>query len=706
MPSENKNQVYRIALAGNPNSGKTTIFNALTGAHQHVGNYPGVTVERRAGEFTIQGHKVQVVDLPGTYSLSSYSPEEKIAQEELLGNRFDAVVVVVDSLALRRSLVFLAQIMQTGANPVLCLNMSDEADKAGLRIDVPQLRKLLGFPVVRTVGHKASGLDHLRQAILEAIKHPVRKSRLVLGRRMEDAIVRVCKPLQDTGQYRNAIKWVATRLLVDDDYFVQRVRMMGQAGIEAVSMAAQERQRIESDTGIDIRMFLSQRYYGFVDGLLAEVITRHPNDNARAVSNAIDRVLANRIMGFPIFIVILYGIFWLTFTAGAPPMEWIASGFSLLGHWISGFWPAGSHSALKSLLVDGIIGGVGGVLVFVPNILLLFFGLALLEDTGYMARAAFLMDRIMHKFGLHGQSFIPMITGFGCSVPAIMATRTLENERDRLTTMMVIPLMSCGARLPIWMLLIPAFFPQVWRAPMLFFIYAFGVIMALLMAKLLRKTVLKGDDAPFVMELPPYRMPTLKAVLMKMWEETWMYIKKAGTIILGVSIVMWFISSYPKKHHYVVDREVAAGTVHLSQAEIRHRRAAEDLSYSIAGRIGRFLEPAIRPLGFDWRIGTAIIGAFAAKEVFVSQMGIIYSLGETNEHSKGLRSTLAHEYSPLVGFSLMLFMLLTAPCMATVAATRKESGSWRWALFQLFGLTALAYTVSLVVYQVGRLFLT
>ncbi len=706
MPSENKNQVYRIALAGNPNSGKTTIFNALTGAHQHVGNYPGVTVERRAGEFTIKGHKVQVVDLPGTYSLSSYSPEEKIAQEELLGNRFDAVVVVVDSLALRRSLVFLAQIMQTGANPVLCLNMSDEADKAGLRIDVPQLRKLLGFPVVRTVGHKASGLDHLRQAILEAIKHPVRKSRLVLGRRMEDAIVRVCKPLQDTGQYRNAIKWVATRLLVDDDYFVQRVRMMGQAGIEAVSMAAQERQRIESDTGIDIRMFLSQRYYGFVDGLLAEVITRHPNDNARAVSNAIDRVLANRIMGFPIFIVILYGIFWLTFTAGAPPMEWIASGFSLLGHWISGFWPAGSHSALKSLLVDGIIGGVGGVLVFVPNILLLFFGLALLEDTGYMARAAFLMDRIMHKFGLHGQSFIPMITGFGCSVPAIMATRTLENERDRLTTMMVIPLMSCGARLPIWMLLIPAFFPQVWRAPMLFFIYAFGVIMALLMAKLLRKTVLKGDDAPFVMELPPYRMPTLKAVLMKMWEETWMYIKKAGTIILGVSIVMWFISSYPKKHHYVVDREVAAGTVHLSQAEIRHRRAAEDLSYSIAGRIGRFLEPAIRPLGFDWRIGTAIIGAFAAKEVFVSQMGIIYSLGETNEHSKGLRSTLAHEYSPLVGFSLMLFMLLTAPCMATVAATRKESGSWRWALFQLFGLTALAYTVSLVVYQVGRLFLT
>jgi len=694
----------RIALAGNPNSGKTTMFNALTGAHQHVGNYPGVTVERRSGNFSIEEQKFDLTDLPGTYSLSSYSPEEKIAQEELLGNSFDVVVVVVDSMALRRSLVFLAQIMQTGANPVLCLNMSDEADKAGMRIDVPQLEKLLGFPVVRTVGYKGIGIDKVKEAIIRSIQNPVKKSRLVLGKRLEGAIDTISERLREASQEQHAIKWIATRLLLDDGYFIDRTGLMGDAGMEAIVEAKRQRELLESQTKIDIRLFLSQRYYGFVDGLLAEIVLQRPGDNARAVSNAIDRVLVNRVMGLPFFILVMYGIFWLTFTAGAPPMEWIASGFKLLGHWIGGLWPVGSDSALKSLLINGIIGGVGGVLVFVPNILLLFLGLALLEDTGYMARAAFLMDRIMHKFGLHGQSFIPMITGFGCSVPAIMATRTLENERDRLTTMMVIPLMSCGARLPIWMLLIPAFFPQVWRAPMLFFIYAFGVLMALLVARLLRKTVLKGDDAPFVMELPPYRMPTLKAVLMKMWEETWMYIKKAGTVILGVSILMWALTSYPKKDHYMVDQQVAAGTVHLTAEQIKHDRAAEDLSYSVAGRIGKFIEPAIRPLGFDWRIGTAIIGAFAAKEVFVSQMGIIYSLGETDENSKSLHATLRKEYpSPLVGFSLMLFMLISAPCMATIAATKKESGSWKWALFQLAGLTMLAYVISLLIFQIGRL---
>lgn len=702
-PGQNNKKGHRIALAGNPNSGKTTMFNALTGAHQHVGNYPGVTVERRVGRVVIQGHDFEVIDLPGTYSLSSYSPEEKIAQDELLENRFDAVVVVVDSMALRRSLVFLTQIMQTGANPVLCLNMSDEADNAGLRIDKEQLEKLLGFPVVRTVGHKGTGVEELKQAIIHAVQNPVKKSRLVLGKRLESAISKISTYLNRAEANEHAINWIAARLLVNDGYFIERVGAMGEAGIKALIEAGDQRKRLESDTRVDIRLFLSQRYYGFVDGMLAEVITQKPGENARAMSNAIDRVLVNRIMGFPIFIVLLYGIFWLTFTAGAPPMDWIASGFKLMGHWISGLWPAGSDSALRSLLVNGIIGGVGGVIVFVPNLLLLFMGLALMEDTGYMSRAAFLMDRIMHKFGLHGQSFIPMLTGFGCSVPAIMATRTLENERDRLTTMMVIPLMSCGARLPIWMLLIPAFFPLVWRAPMLFFIYAFGVLMALVVAKLLRKTVLKGDDAPFVMELPPYRMPTLKAVLMKMWNQTWMYMKKAGTVILGVSILMWVITSYPKKDHYIVDQQVAAGTVHLTAEQVRHARAAEDLNYSVAGRIGRFIEPAIRPLGFDWRIGTAILGAFAAKEVFVSQMGIIYSLGDTNENSKGLRATLAKEYSPLIGFSLMLFMLLSAPCMATIATTRKESGNWKWAIFQLAGLTTLAYIISLLVFQVGRL---
>lgn len=707
MGTEQENQQgYRIALAGNPNSGKTTIFNVLTGAHQHVGNYPGVTVERREGEMIIREHKIKVIDLPGTYSLSSYSPEEKVAQDELLGNNFDAVVVVVDSMALRRSLVFMSQIMQTGAKIVLCLNMSDEADKAGMRIDIKQMQRLLGFPVVRTVGYRGHGTKELRQAILQSIQNPSPKNRLVLGKHLGSAIGNISNRLRLAGASEHAINWIATRLLVGDEYFIERVGALGDTGMRAIVEAGEERKRLESITKTDINLFLTQHYYGFVNGMLTEVITRMPGDNARAISNAIDRVLVNRIMGFPIFIAIMYGIFWLTFTAGAPLMDWISSGLNVFSHWITGLWPVHSESALRSLIVDGIIGGVGNVLVFVPNILLLFLGLGLVEDTGYMSRVAFLMDRIMHKFGLHGQSFIPMITGFGCSVPAIMATRTLENERDRLTTMMVIPLMSCGARLPIWMLLIPAFFPLTWRAPMLFFIYTFGVLIALLVALFLRRTILKGDEAPFVMELPPYRIPTLKAIIMKMWEKTWMYLKKAGTVILGISILMWFITSYPKKDNYIVDKQAATGVVHLTNEQIKHAHKTEDLEYSIAGRIGKGIEPVIRPLGFDWRIGTAVIGAFAAKEVFVSQMGIIFSLGETNEGSKGLRAALRKAYSPLIGISLMLFMLLSAPCMATIAITRKESGSWKWALFQLGGLTLLAYMISLLVFQIGSLVLT
>jgi ferrous iron transport protein B len=351
---------------------------------------------------------------------------------------------------------------------------------------------------------------------------------------------------------------------------------------------------------------------------------------------------------------------------------------------------------------------VGGVIVFLPNIVLLFLGLAFLEDTGYMARAAFLTDRLMHRFGLHGKSFIPMLSGFGCSVPGIMATRTLENPRDRLVTMLVLPLMSCGARLTIWMLLIPAFFPPSWRAPMLWFIYAVGIGLALVVARLLRKTLLRGDDAPFVMELPPYRLPTLRSVLLKLVERAGLYLRKAGTTILAFSIVLWAATTFPKAPHYRVDAEMAgpaATSPRLSPAEIESRRAAEDLEHSIAGRIGKGLEPVFRPLGFDWKILTAMIGAFAAKEVFVAQMGIVYSIADGEKGSEGLRAVLARDYSPLVGLSMMLFLLIATPCVATIAVTRKESGKWRYALLQLGGLTAIAYLLSLLVYQTGRLFI-
>jgi ferrous iron transport protein B len=692
----------RLLLAGNPNSGKTSIFNALTGARQRVGNYPGVTVERRDGHYTFEGLRYDVTDLPGTYSLTSYSPEERIAQDELLAGGPDVVVVVVDTTTLNRSLMILAQIMQLGANPVLCLNMSDEAARAGLRVDVAHLEVLLGFPVVETVGHRGAGVDKLRVAVDRAVRHPYRDKRLVFGERMDDALATIGERLAETDIEQSGVSWVAQKLLVDDPAFSERVYGEGEAGKRALDVARDRRRRIESETGIDISLFVAERYYGFVDGLLREVVRSHPRENARELSDRIDSILVHRIFGIPVFLAVMYGIFWVTFSVGEYPMGWLESGFAALGERVSGFWPPGSGSPIRSLLVDGIIGGVGGVVVFLPNIILLFLGLVFLEDTGYMARAAFLMDRVMHRFGLHGKSFIPMMTGFGCSIPGIMATRTLENERDRLTTMLVLPLISCGARLPIWMLLIPAFFAPSLRAPMLWFIYTVGIALALLLALLLRKSILSGEDAPFVMELPPYRMPTVRAVLLKMFERSWLYLRKAGTIILGISILMWLLTAYPKPETYEVDRQVAAGE-QIGETEVEHRRAAEELEHSIAGRIGQAIEPLIAPLGFDWKIGTAMIGAFAAKEVFVAQMGIVYSLGEIDEESLSLRETLSRDYTPLVGVSMMLFLLIATPCMATIAITRRESGSWKWALLQLGGLTALAYVISLAVYQIGRL---
>ena len=747
---EGQARTIRIALAGNPNCGKTTLFNALTGAHQHVGNYPGVTVERRDGRVALSADReAALIDLPGTYSLTSLSPEERVAQDELLSGENDVIVVVADSTNLHRNLVLLAQIMQMGANLVVCLNMADEARASGQVIDVAQMERLLGCPVVETVGHRRQGIDELKAAIERAIQSPHRGHRLVLGERLDVALAQT-RPLIPAGFVRpEAMDWAATKLLMNDSEAVARFLARTDTAPAAAQIAA-IRARIEAETGRDMALLVTEAYFGFVDGLLREVMTQRSRADARALTEKIDAVLAHRFLGLPIFAAVMYAIFWITFTLGDPPMGWIEAGFGALGEWVSGLWSQGSDSALRSLLVDGVIGGVGGVIVFLPNILLLFLCLAFLEDTGYMARAAFLVDQLMHRFGLHGKSFIPMMTGFGCSVPGIMATRTLENERDRLTTMLVLPLISCGARLPIWLLLIPAFFPQTWRAPMLFLIYAVGIVLALLVALLLRKTILKGEDAPFVMELPPYRLPTLRGALTKMFERGWLYLKKAGTIILAVSIILWALTAYPKVEAYAIDALVDGGKVAvvadpeppageteepkadgaavagadapampsveerlalaekgaqvtLLQSELDARRGEEDLNASFSGKIGHALEPIFKPLGFDWKMVTAMLGAFAAKEVFVAQMGIVYSMGEVDESSEGLRDSLRRDYTPLVGFSLMLFLLISAPCMATIAVTKRESNSWKWALGQLFGLTALAYLISLIVFQVGRL---
>lgn len=692
----------RVALAGNPNCGKTSIFNALTGAHQHVANYPGVTVEKRTGAFDADGVLTEVVDLPGTYSLSSCSPEERVAEIEL-SSMPDVVVVVADSTQLDRGLVLLAQIMLTGANPVLCLNMADEAHAAGQTIDLAQMERLLGFPVVETVGHKRRGIARLRAAIARAAQSPVSGHKLVLGEDLDGAIAGIRALIPDRASAPNG-DWTAVRLLVGDGPHTDRVAAM-EGGRAAIDEASRRRAEIERTTGRDAAVFVAERCFGFVGGLLREVRTQAPRTDIRQITDRIDDVFVNRYLGLPIFALVMLGIFWLAFAAGEHPMAWIGAATAWLSGRISSLWPTGSQSPLRSLLVDGVIGGVGGVVVFLPNIVLLFLGLAFLEDTGYMARAAFLTDRVMHRFGLHGKSFIPMLSGFGCSVPGIMATRILENERDRLTTMIVLPLMSCGARLPIWMLLIPAFFPPALRAPLLWLVYATGIALALGLALLLRKTLLRGDDAPFVMELPPYRLPTPRSVVAKMARRSWSYLRKAGTTILGISILLWAATAYPKPTSYRIDAQIASGEVApgLAPAEVAARRAAEGLEHSIAGRVGHALQPVFAPLGFDWKIVTAMIGAFAAKEVFVSQMGIVYSIGDARGAEGTLRQRLARNYSPLQGLSVMLFLLVASPCMATVVVTKKESGRWRWALLQLGGLTAIGYVLSLIVYQIGRL---
>lgn len=679
-----------IALAGNPNSGKTTIFNNLTGARQHVGNYPGVTVEKKSGTCRHESGIVTLVDLPGTYSLTAYSIEELVARKFIIDEKPDVVVDVIDASNLERNLYLAVQIMELGVPLVLAFNMSDVARARGLEFNLELLSSLLGVPIVPTVGNKNTGMRDLLDAAVHAsstgrVNTEGSRPKIKYGREIEVSIANIRKNLDAIGRFADDTesRWTAIKLLEGDREVTDKFKS---DVIERV--VAAEQARIQTLLGDTPEMIIADRRYGFISGACQEAV-RSTIETRHSRSDRIDEIVLHRVWGLPIFLGLMYMVFWLTFAVGAPPMEWLDSLFGWLGGFIGGLWPVDSVNPVKSLLVDGIIGGVGGVLMFMPNILLLFLAIAVLEDSGYMARAAFMMDRLMHKIGLHGKSFIPMLLGFGCSIPAIMATRMLENRRDRLTTMLVIPLMSCGARLPIYALIIPAFFPQAWHAPMLWLIYLVGVSLAVVCAKLLRATLFKGESAPFVMELPPYRLPTFKSVMIHTWERGWLYIKKAGTVILAISMVLWFLTSYPK--------------VQVSPDSTPEEQQSEQLSGTIAGRIGHAITPAIRPLGFDWRIGTAMIGAFAAKEVFVAQLGIVYSLGEADEESESLRDKLRRNYSPLVGFCVMLFMLISMPCVATFAVVRRESNSWKWAFFQLAGLTLLAYVVTLVVYQAGSL---
>jgi ferrous iron transport protein B len=678
-----------VALAGNPNSGKTSIFNMLTGARQHVGNYPGVTVEKKTGVCNYKGYEITVVDLPGTYSLTAYSVEELIARNFIIEEKPDVVVDIVDASNIERNLYLATQLIEMNVPLVLAFNMSDIAKRNGLIFDTDQLSKLLEAVIVATIGNKGKGKAQLLDAIVQTAQHgrAERTHKVSYGEEIEtelDALKTVLEDEEAELTRKYGPEWLAIKLLEDDTEINTKVHSE-----KALDSAKGSINHLRSIFGEEPSIIIADRRYGFISGACQETI-KSTIESRHSASDMVDAVVTNRILGLPIFLLLMYIVFFLTFKIGDYPMGWLEWFFNWLGSTITAFWPPGAESWLKSLLVDGVIAGVGGVVAFLPNILLLFLAISVLEDTGYMARAAFIMDNIMHKIGLHGKSFIPMLIGFGCSIPAIMGTRILENRRNRFTTIMVIPLMSCGARLTIYALIIPAFFPEKWRGPMLWLIYLIGIVLAVIAAKVLRLTIFRGETTPFVMELPPYRMPTFKAVCLHMWQRGWMYLKKAGTIILGISIILWAAMSYPKP-----STESLAGLTTEQAQEAK-------LTYSFIGRIGQTIEPALKPLGFDWKIGTALVGATAAKEVFISQLGIVYAVG-SDEHPETLRQKLQANYTPLTAFCIMLFCLISTPCIATIVTTGRETNSWRWALFQFFGLTALAYVITLIVYQLGSL---
>jgi len=674
-----------IALAGNPNSGKTTVFNAITGARQHVGNYPGVTVEKKEGIRRVGETTMHVVDLPGTYSLTAYSLEEVVARNFVIDERPDVVVHVVDASNLERNLYLTTQFIELGVPTVVCLNMMDVVESQGGSVDVQLLSELLGVPMVPTVGNREEGIPELIEVALHTAREGSKPGRQVpYGPELEGHVREITELIEAAGGLEGVpSRWVAIKLLEDDDEVRRDVAADVEGGEALLERVERVRAHLEAVIGDDAELALADRRYGFINGACAQVTTTAAEGRVDW-SERIDSVMTSRPLGIPIFLLLMCGMFELVFRLGAPPMRWLEAAFGWLGMQVAALLPSG---AVQSLIVDGIIGGVGAVLIFVPQIMLLFLAIALLEDSGYMSRAAFVVDKLMHYIGLHGKSFIPMLIGFGCTVPAIMATRTLESRRDRLTTMLVAPLMSCGARLPVYVLLAGAFFAPHVAGKVIFSIYLLGVLLAVIMARLFRSTILKGPMTPFVMELPPYRMPTLKGTLLHMWERSWAYIKKAGTVILVASVIMWALLSYPKP---------PAGADLAGEAPI---------AYTFAGRIGKAIEPALRPLGLDWKVGISLVAGLAAKEVVVATLATTYSIEETEESgTRALTRALQADaiFDPLVAYALMAFVLIYVPCVASMAVLWREAGSWKWPAFTIVYTISLAWLVSLLIYQGGR----
>lgn len=686
-----------IALTGNPNAGKTTVFNALTGARQHVANYPGVTVEKKWGSLSQNGLVARVVDLPGTYSLTAYSLEEVVARNFVVHEKPQVVVDVVDASNLERNLYLALQLIEMKANLVIALNMMDNAKARGFKIDTEKLSELLGVPVVPMVAKKGEGVTELIETMRAVVQGEITPApaKISYGAEMDDAVTKLTDIIardESLGR-RYPANWLAIKLLEQDEEL-----------LEEIQASPRKEEILEVVNGADARMdkiygelpenIISDFRFGFISALCRKSVKKTTHER-RTITDKIDKVVTNRALGPVILFAILWAIYQFVFWISEMPVAWFETFFAWLGHLAEAILPDG---LVKSLVVSGIIDGVGGVLGFVPIILFMFFAIAILEDSGYMARMAFIMDRALKFFGLHGNSVIALIVAGGisggCAVPGVMAARTLKSSKERLATILVAPFMNCGAKLPVYVLLIGAFFASK-KGEMMFLLTLISWSLALMAAWILRKTILKGPSAPFLMELPPYRLPTLKGLLIHSWERTWMYVRKAGTVILAISVLLWALMTFPRMDG-----------ADLARYKTQEARAAAMLKHSIAGRIGTGLETLTWPLGFDYRTNIALIGGFAAKEVVVATLGTAYSLGEVNpEETDSLSRRLAREpgFSPLKGFALMLFVMLYSPCLVTVAVMKKETGGWKWPLFAMVHATALAYLVALVVVQGGRL---
>lgn len=666
-----------VFLAGNPNSGKTSIFNNLTGARQQVGNWPGVTVEKKEGQLVSEGKVIRVVDLPGTYSLGAYSEDEAVARDYILFEKPDVVINIVDATNLERNLYLTTQLLEMGANVVIALNMYDELKARQIDIDADRLSEILGAPVVRTVATRNLGMKELVAGALQAAKVKDRKPlKINYGKEMEAELAALEQDIRSNPKLAEkfAPRWVAVKVLEGDESVLKGLEKY--PGLDRLPARRDEAvKRLEGIWGEDIESLIAGCRYGFIGGLAKEVITRRQRTEDRlSVSDKIDSIVTNRYLGIPTFLLAMWAVFQFTFKVGDPLVGWIETFFE----WFGGATGAllkgvGAPGLLNSLIVDGIIGGVGSVLVFIPNIFLLFFAISLLEDSGYMARAAYIMDRFMHTLGLHGKSFIPLLISFGCNVPAIMATRTLENKRDRLITILINPLMSCTARLPVYVLFAGAFF-SAREGLVIFSLYLLGLALAILMGVLFKRFLFKGGASHFVMELPPYRVPTLKSTFIHMWERGSSFIRKAGTIILAVVVLVWVLSNLP------------VGVEYASQE-------------SILGRIGSFMAPIFRPAGFGtWEAAVALVFGILAKEVVVGTLGVIYGVEET-----GLTGVITQYWTPLSAYAFMVMTLIYIPCVAAIGAIKRETNSWGWTAFAVGYTLVLGWLMAVLVYQTGRL---